>query len=74
MSILARSRLSTKARTVIPREVRERLGLRPGDVIAFEEENGRIVVRRWREPACEDSFAVFHEWASLEDDETYADL
>ena len=37
MSMLAKSRLSTKARTVIPREVRERLGLRPGGVIAFEE-------------------------------------
>lgn len=74
LSVLAKSRLSSRAQTVIPREVRERLGLRPGDVIAFEEQHGEIVVRPWREPAREDPFAVFHEWASTEDDEAYADL
>ncbi|HMR30271.1 MAG TPA: AbrB/MazE/SpoVT family DNA-binding domain-containing protein [Geminicoccaceae bacterium] len=74
MSVLAKSRLSTKAQTVIPRAVREKLGLRPGDVIAFEEQNGEVVVRAWREPVREDPFAVFHEWASPEDDEAYADL
>lgn len=74
MTVLAKARLSTKARTVIPREVRERLGLRPGDMIAFEEQNGEVVVRPWREPPRDDPFAVFHEWASPEDDEAYADL
>ncbi len=74
MSMFARSRLSTKARTVIPREVRERLGLRPGDVIAFEEQDGEVVIRAWREPTRDDPFAVCHEWASPQDDEAYTDL
>jgi AbrB family looped-hinge helix DNA binding protein len=74
MSILAKARLSSKAQAVIPREVRERLGLRPGDVISFEERDGEIVVRLWREPPRDDPFAVFHEWASPADGAAYADL
>ena len=74
MPFLAKSRLSGRGFAVIPREVRGRLGLQLGGIIAFEDHDGEIVIRPWRAPAREDPSAVFHEWAGIEDDEAYADL
>ena len=40
------SKVSSKGRVVIPQEVREALGIRPGDVLDFTvDERGAIVVR-----------------------------
>jgi AbrB family looped-hinge helix DNA binding protein len=38
--------VSEKGQITIPKRLRERLGLRPGTVIDFEEANGRLVGRR----------------------------
>jgi len=38
--------MSSKNQIVIPREARERLGLRPGDRLVVSVEGGRIVLER----------------------------
>lgn len=41
-----KSRISEKGQVTIPKSVRTRLGLRPGTVIEFEAERGRLVGRK----------------------------
>jgi antitoxin PrlF len=70
-----RAKLSARAQTVIPKKVRERLGVGPGDVIEFQELNGEVVVRAAPRPAAgDDPFAVFTEWSGEADERAYADL
>ena len=38
--------LGQKGRTTIPLSVRMRLGLRCGDVLSFDEDNGAVIVRK----------------------------
>lgn len=48
---MAKSRMTTKGQVTIPKEVRERLGLRPGDELEFTEENGVFRLRKRVSPA-----------------------
>jgi antitoxin PrlF len=68
------SRLTSKAQTVIPKAVRERLGLRPGDFVRYRIEGKKVVIERARTEADDDPFAVFGEWATEADDEAYRSL
>ena len=43
---LPRSRLTSQGQVSIPAEIRRKLGVGPGAVVEWEEDNGRIVVRR----------------------------
>jgi antitoxin PrlF len=43
---LARSKLTAQGQISVPAEVRRRLGVGPGSVLEWDEEDGRIVVRR----------------------------
>ena len=43
---LASSKLTTQGQISVPAEVRRKLGLGPGSVLEWEEEGGRILVRR----------------------------
>jgi AbrB family looped-hinge helix DNA binding protein len=47
---MAKSRITTKGQVTIPKEVRERLGLRPGDELEFLEENGVYRLRKRVDP------------------------
>ena len=38
--------MSEKGQVVIPKKLRDRLGIRAGAELAFEEERGRLVVRK----------------------------
>jgi AbrB family looped-hinge helix DNA binding protein len=40
------SRLTSKSQTTIPREVREKLSLGPGDVIVYEIEGSEVRLRK----------------------------
>ena len=40
--LLATARVNTNNTVSLPREVREKLGIRPGDQVVFVEEGGRI--------------------------------
>lgn len=43
--------MGTKGQVVIPKELRERAGLGPGDDVAFEPVDDGVVVRRASKPA-----------------------
>jgi len=44
--ILGISKLTSKGQITIPKNVRELLNLKPGDIIVFVEKNGEITIRR----------------------------
>lgn len=41
-----KSRVTERGQITIPKELRDRLGIRPGQVVDFAEEGGRLVVTR----------------------------
>ncbi len=41
-----KSRLTEKGQVTIPKPLRDSLGLEPGQELEFEEQDGRLVVRR----------------------------
>lgn len=69
------SKLTSKSQTVVPRAVRQRLGLNPGDHIRYRM-TGRNVVLERLAPAgiSDDPFFAFDEWASDKDDRAFKDL
>jgi antitoxin PrlF len=67
------SRLSSKGQTVIPKAVRDRLGLKAGDVIRFHvSEAGAVTLAKVKVE--DDPFATFSEWTSDEDEALYGRL
>lgn len=47
---MATTRITTKGQVTIPKKVRERLGLRPGDELEFMEEDGVFKLRKRTDP------------------------
>jgi antitoxin PrlF len=43
---IAQSRLTAQGQISVPAEVRKRLGVGPGSVLEWEEQDGQVVVRR----------------------------
>lgn len=41
-----KSRVTERGQITIPKQLRDRLGIRPGQVVDFAEEGGRLVVTR----------------------------
>lgn len=70
----ATARVSAKSQVVIPKEVRERAGIGPGDILVFEVRGNEVVMRPVPKAPTDDPFAVFTEWSSPADEEAYADL
>jgi antitoxin PrlF len=68
------SRLTKKAQTIIPQAVRVALGLREGDQIAYNIEEGRVVLTRAANEPVDDLFHTFTEWNSETDRRAYGDL
>ena len=67
----ATARVSTKSQLVLPKRVREKLGIGPGDLVQFVERDGAIVIERFEREPVEDPFALFDEWSSPEDCEAF---
>lgn len=44
-----KSRVSEKGQVTIPKRLRDRLGIRPGEVLEFQEERGRLVATKQTE-------------------------
>ena len=42
----ASSSMTSKGQVTVPKRIRDELGLRPGDRIAFSMENGRVTLRK----------------------------
>lgn len=71
------SRLSPKGELTIPKEVREQIGLHPGDLVSYEIENGHLTVSRADSLDKEFHDAIsptLTEWDSPEDHEAFDDL
>jgi bifunctional DNA-binding transcriptional regulator/antitoxin component of YhaV-PrlF toxin-antitoxin module len=69
------SRLGVKSQTILPKEVREALGVGPGDQIGYSIQHGRVILTAIKRPfAQDDPFACFDEWASAADSKGYASL
>ena len=66
------SKISVKGQTTIPAPVREVLGLRPGDLIQYALEDGKVVLQKF---SLEDVIYLKsmeqhpNEWAGTEDDD-----
>jgi AbrB family looped-hinge helix DNA binding protein len=67
------SRVSTKSQTVIPREVREQLKLKPGDTLRYRVTDNGILLDKATEGG-DDPFASFSEWTSEADEAAYDKL
>jgi len=72
------AKVTAKGQTTIPRQVREALQVKPGDLIAWAiGEDGRVEVRRVQPADLEYLRAVeetLSEWNSPEDGDAYRDL
>lgn len=68
------SKLTSKSQTVIPREIRARLELKPGDVVRYRLTEAGVVIDKLPQQSDEDSLASFSEWTSPSDDEAYGGL
>jgi antitoxin PrlF len=67
------SEVSVKSQTVIPREVREKLQLKPGDTLRYRVTNDGILLDKATE-AGNDPFASFSKWNSEADEKAYGGL
>ncbi|HXZ01094.1 MAG TPA: AbrB/MazE/SpoVT family DNA-binding domain-containing protein [Stellaceae bacterium] len=70
---VVRTRLGIKAQIVLPKPVRDALGLKPGDALAFVIHGHEVKIIPIP-AAANDPFACFTEWASEADRKGYADL
>ena len=71
------SRIGARGRTTIPKTIREAVGLHAGDLIAFEIEGGRLLLRKvvpGRDEYLHGASAMMAEWLSPEDEEAWRDL
>jgi len=68
------SKVSVKSQTVIPREVRERLGLRAGDMLRYRLTPEGVMIDKAPVSEADDPFATFSEWSSEADEKAYANL
>ncbi|HEY0283040.1 MAG TPA: type II toxin-antitoxin system PrlF family antitoxin [Rhizomicrobium sp.] len=68
------SKITSKSQTVIPKAVREKLGLKPGDLLRYVFDGKRVVIEKARAEAEDDPFATFGEWGSAADEKAYRDL
>lgn len=68
------SRVSSKSQTVLPRDVRERLGIRAGDRLRYRIGRGGITIEKAEAETGDDPFATFTEWSSPDDEEAFSGL
>lgn len=74
---LQSSRVSSKGHVTLPKKVREAIGVRPGEVVAYDVGDGVVALRRLTplDVAFHASLErTLGEWASAEDDEAFDDL
>ncbi len=72
------AKITAKGQTTVPREIRDALNVRPGDVILWEPlSDGRVEVRRAQPMDIAYLRALrgtLSEWESKEDEQAYRDL
>lgn len=66
-------RVTTKGQVTIPKEIRDALGIEPGDEVTFEESDSGYEIRK-KEPTAADGEDPFEKYrGSADSDETMAD-
>jgi antitoxin PrlF len=68
------SKVSVKSQTVIPREVRDRLGLKPGDTLRYRVTDDGVLLDKAPANEADDPFATFSEWSNEADEKAYGNL
>jgi antitoxin PrlF len=68
------SKISANSQTVIPRDVRKRLGVRPGDTLRYRVTERGVLLDKAPANKADDPFAAFAEWSSAADEKAYGDL
>lgn len=68
------SKITSKAQTTIPQSVRAALDLKAGDELAYEIQDGRVIITKPKKPQVDDPFALFDEWDGEADRKAYAGL
>jgi antitoxin PrlF len=68
------SKVSVKSQTVIPREVRERLALKPGDTLRYRVTEKGVLLDKAPATDTDDPFAAFSEWSGEADEKAYGNL
>jgi antitoxin PrlF len=76
--LIATTKITSKGQISVPKAIRERLGVQPGDTLVYELSGERTVLLKRLDPFD----AAFHaalaetldEWNSAEDDTAFADL
>jgi antitoxin PrlF len=68
------SRVSVKSQTVIPLQVRERLGLKPGDRLRYRLTDAGVLLDKAPPAEGDDPFTAFSEWSGEADDKAYRGL
>lgn len=68
------SKVSVKSQTVIPREVRERLKLKPGDTLRYRVTDAGVLLDKAPAQDADDPFAAFSEWSGEADEKAYGGL
>jgi antitoxin PrlF len=66
------STISVKGQTMIPREVREHLKLKPGDTLRYRVTDDGVLIDKATEGI--GPFAAFSEWTFEADDKAYGGL
>jgi antitoxin PrlF len=67
------SKVSVKSQTVLPRDVRDKLGIKPGDILRYRLTEDGVLIDK-ASPDVDDPFASFSEWSSAADEKAYAKL
>jgi len=67
------SKVSVKSQTVLPREVRAKLGVKPGDTLRYRLTDDGVLIDKAPNDG-DDPFATFSEWSSEADEKAYAKL
>lgn len=68
------SKVSVKSQTVIPREVREQLGLKPGDTLRYRLTHDGVLLDKAPVSEADDPFAAFTEWSGEADEKAFDSL
>jgi antitoxin PrlF len=68
------SKVSVKSQTVIPREVRQQLGLKPGDTLRYRVTDAGVLLDKAPANEADDPFATFSEWSNEADEKAYGSL
>jgi antitoxin PrlF len=67
------SKVSAKSRTIIPRDIRQQLRLKPGDTLRYRMTDDGVLIDKAGEIP-DDPFATFTEWNTDADEKAYGGL